>query len=358
MCKILAVPFCPEKSDFSFYRLVTEVTKEMNKTDPHGTGMMGVFHTPQGDKFEHSIGIRRWLNPKETFSDVSDGTNYPEVIKGLANALEGVGMSNAEGVIIPELAPVAKKKGKKRDSLPSWNFIAQAKSLVIHARYATTPRCLENVHPFTEQDFNGNIKHALVHNGVIHNVRELLGVHAHNYDAPDCDSYALLRQWVDGCYFETDMDNVEEFAAMWERQQGYAATCVYSQANSLDDCQLTVTRDDRACLGMVFVPKWNTPIYCTAIGLVKDMLNEMRIEYQEFVIPNFSVHQFSIGTRTVMGACTADVSRSTGKGWYSSFSGKPTAPVVPLKDQNALAADDTLDCVDYMQQSNFGFSKK
>jgi hypothetical protein len=88
-------------------------------------------------------------------------------------------------------------------------------SMLLHTRFATCEKSLQNVHPFVKDDM------ALIHNGIIRNPK------VYEPTISTCDSEALLNG-----YLEYNLvDNPEDIEEMVKPLEGYWATALYAKLN-------------------------------------------------------------------------------------------------------------------------------
>lgn len=128
-------------------------------------------------------------------------------------------------------------------------------SMILHARLATSPKILENTHPFTRDGL------ALVHNGVISNVSDI-GLYGSS-----CDSEAILKAYIEGGVRE----NPDAIGKVADRLRGSYAVMV--QGVLPDGTPYTdIFRNDTNKLYMVSVPQQNWKIFCTRPDIVVEMI--------------------------------------------------------------------------------------
>jgi hypothetical protein len=141
------------------HKFMIEMAPIMSDRDNDGLGYMAM--TSKGMFGE------RWFNPKDAFINRGEWTNIEEKIK-----------ETFDGVLEGSQGYVPFKQNNEAATAP-------IQSVIMHTRYATCEKAMKNVHPFYRDGV------ALIHNGVISNVRELKQI------SSTCDSEGILNSYVD-----------------------------------------------------------------------------------------------------------------------------------------------------------------
>jgi hypothetical protein len=211
MCKLLCIVDIEDQD--KALQFIEEAIKPMTKTDDDGLGliMMG----------SEGLGVERWLYPDD----------FPETS------------------VIPE-------KLSKYTALLPVNYSSQGSlsqkdiyALGIHSRQATTPKCLENVHPFVRKNT------ALIHNGMISNHE------AFKKYVSTCDSEALLSLYLE----HKVKSNLPNIQLVCDEVTGYYAFMVFDPEQKA----VTIVKDNRAELSFGHVPGVGT-VFCTTPEIIKN----------------------------------------------------------------------------------------
>jgi hypothetical protein len=140
-------------------KLMLEMAPIMSGHDKDGLGYMAL--TSKGMYGE------RWFNPAHAFQNRGECANIEEKIK-----------ETFEGDLEGSQGYVPFKQNNEAASEPK-------QAVIMHTRWATCEKSMRNVHPFYRDGV------ALIHNGVISNVRELTQI------TSTCDSEGILNSYVD-----------------------------------------------------------------------------------------------------------------------------------------------------------------
>lgn len=225
MCKILLIPgFKPEVKDKA-WNFARACLGPMTINDKDGIGYAGI--TPDG-----MLLGERWVDPKDAF------LNRKEVeVDAHKEAL----MDSYMGALLC----------KDRD-VPKYNHFGdtprldEVTSLMLHARMSTNTVNLANTHPFVIDNT------ALIHNGVIRNVREL------SMPNSTCDSEGILTSYLE----EGVKADIMLISEATTRLQGYYACGVLGV---LPDGvpYMDIFKDNNAPLVAAFINELDTLVFAS-----------------------------------------------------------------------------------------------
>jgi len=224
MCKICIIPGITDETTENAWKLMKKLSKEMTFTDDDGFGYAALG----GDS---KLFGERWFDPKDSFinrervveSKFDITLKYKGILKSLGKKMtKGY---NDFGVVV-EGSPL--------------------RTAILHARKATCEKTMDNLHPFV----NGNT--ALVHNGVIHNTREL------EMKYSTCDSECIVNEYVKS-KVSKDINNIQKMA---DKLEGYYACGVISKQDN-GKFIVDVFRDNTAKLMAYFIKELGTVVIGT-----------------------------------------------------------------------------------------------
>lgn len=215
MCKIAVIPHIPHTAVDATLRLARALTEPMTRHDKDAFGVAAV------GRHSSEVYTARWLDPRDAWQDTPHRAPYSN-LRTVDYTTQGGDMP---------AAPTA---------------------LLLHARYATSAKGLNNAHPHTSID--GHM--SLIHNGVVspHNLK---------LKRTTCDSEGILNTLYDARV----QDTPSKVRAALRKVQGYFALGVISL--STQGWTVDVIRDGQATLTYVDLPDLGTGIFCTTPEIVR-----------------------------------------------------------------------------------------
>lgn len=226
MCKIAVVAGVRDARRLVQFR--DAMLKPMTEHDNHGFG----YAIGDGERvsYEKWTEVKEALKVRRAYSKLQEtlSAQYGGVLDS-ERTYEGGG---------PEMTPTA---------------------MLLHSRYATNPRVIENTHPFID-DMQTT---ALVHNGVISNPNQWL-VNS------TCDSEALLTRYIQAGV----MDEPSKLGEALGVLNGYYAFGVISMTSEGRQI-VDIVRDDRAPLNLCRVKELGD-VFCTSAALVRAACNKLK----------------------------------------------------------------------------------
>lgn len=280
MCKILVIPGITKKTAERAVVLMKMIAYSMCSNDKDGYGYVAA--TKSGALYG-----QRWADPTRRWTVKAEPTEFPEWLPVSTLA------SNTNK---PDLDTTEVGQGPLTKEIPC--------ILMAHARTATTPKGIANVHPFV-RTLNDGTQIALIHNGVISNA-DALDLSGSN----KCDSAAILNAYVS----EQCRLGVENVGFLTQRLSGsHAVGMLVSQPGETPfvdvwrhSSSLSVSRV--RTLGEVLY------VFCTRWEFVRDACNQMRDTLWEGSAELLEDWVMRIGAN---GQCMAKSKFTTG-GWTSS----------------------------------------
>lgn len=220
MCKIAVIPGLTDDKTELAWKFIRKLAKEMSGyTDDDGFGYAAL--DGEGNLFGE-----RWFNPKEAFSNRDEKVVISQhLVKKFKGMIKGK-------------ETVYNSFGKVHDK--------SLRSIMLHARNATTEKSLINTHPFVSEGT------ALIHNGVIDNHEELIK------KISTCDSEVILNEYLKAKV----MDNVKDIQKIVSRLDGYYACGVMSK-NRQGKYILDVFKESTARLRGYYVKELGTMVFAT-----------------------------------------------------------------------------------------------
>lgn len=219
MCKIAVIPGLTDETTELAWNFIKKLSKEMvGFSDDDGFGYAAI--DGEGKMFGE-----RWFNPKEAFSNREAKNRLSE-----ENVKRFKGMLKGRQPIYNSFGAVHEKS---------------LRSVMLHARNATSAKVFENTHPFV---IDGT---ALIHNGVIRNDNEM------EKKVSTCDSEVILTEYIKNKV----ADNLKNIQTVAHKLDGYYAVGVMS--NSKSGMVLDVFKDKSAKLKAYFIKELNTVVFAT-----------------------------------------------------------------------------------------------
>lgn len=254
MCKIAFIPVVTKETLALSRKIVKALSKEMCHSDPHGLGYIEGGLNSDGVP---QMRVERWLKPKDIFKKPKPNPLGSWLTETFGDALDCPGSvaGNEEGV--------------DPDSVMC---------ILAHARYATTPICLENVHPFVISTGNAAsvVTTALVHNGIVHGwpqAKAKLPV-----GVPDCDSYLLAHKYAENELVFGDAGSVE--GALYDVTGSYAVAAM-STYTSVDGNGLVLDyfRNSGSQMNAAYVDAIKGLVFCTSAQLLTSILTKLKLKH-------------------------------------------------------------------------------
>lgn len=227
MCKIACITkITPETSD-NAKKFIKVMSKTMSRSDHDGWGYAAI--DSEGNLFGE-----RWKNPDHAFA--------ADAIRANANAKAAI--DKFKGFLkIKEVPPIQYNNfGELGEGLDSKIL----KGAILHARTATTPNIMVNTHPFVSNNT------ALIHNGGIHNLDELV------MKISSCDSEAILNEYLKQGV-GLDINKISTMAG--NLRGSYACGVLTKDAN--DHWIMDVFRDRSANLSAFFIQELDCIVIAT-----------------------------------------------------------------------------------------------
>lgn len=174
MCKILCIP---KVKDVEKAKLFTrQLASIYVKNQTHGSGVAFVSNG--------NINVEKWLNVDETFSTL----------------LSSKELQSLQAMYDPYVNILTEYETHGESFASSQSI----DSILFHARVATSPKVIENTHPFTLFDNENKVRTALIHNGVVDEKRLQL-------ITSSCDSEGILNEY-DKLQVQNNIKNIAEMA--------------------------------------------------------------------------------------------------------------------------------------------------
>lgn len=238
MCKILMFAGITPNNVAKAWRFAMNAAPLLTQNDDDGFGYAAAA---QGQIFGE-----RWLKPKEAFKR-----------RQLRNQSERYTQAQfGDAVDIEETY----------NCFGDLSLTPNVQAIMLHARMATCAKSLLNTHPFTVEDKSGAPALALIHNGVISNVRELESKNLKS----TCDSECILNE-----YNESEVDrfpgNIQDLA---DRLEGYYACGVLATQDGPVDAAaplpqvMDVFKSERASLYVAWIPALGAHVFCTSETII------------------------------------------------------------------------------------------
>lgn len=244
MCKIMIVPgIKPEKTD-ELFEFAQVAAVKLSEADPHGFGYAAYSQKVQ-DETGNGLFGERWLSNGDAFNTLKS----EDPVEVLLKKLSGHNVKNPPAFY----SSFGNLAGRR-----------SVNSLMLHSRYATCAKNIQNTHPFINKDANL----ALIHNGVI------LSATAKQMPTSTCDSEAILTEYQN-YDVRGDLENIK-----WavEELTGWYAVGVLSSMKgpgSPGKAYLDIFKETQASLYVGWVPELEAAVYCTSAQILYDTATEV-----------------------------------------------------------------------------------
>lgn len=238
MCKVLIIPGIKKEHRTRTLEFIKEMAKEMTPSNTDGLGYAAV--TEDGKLFG-----QRWLVNADAFGGPTQ-TKLKPFQKALSSSVEHTkGEANSFNL--------------SDESFPG---LKNAVAITLHTRMATSPKSMQNVHPFVYSQSDTS----LIHNGVISNDDKF------PKSVSTCDSEAILYNYIN----HKVNHNPEQIAALAKDLNGYYACGVFSRdgngARILD-----VFKGNSASLYMQEIKELDIYVFATSSDDVSKVCNRLRL---------------------------------------------------------------------------------
>lgn len=203
----------------------------------------------------------------------------------------------------------------------------RVQALMLHARFATCARNMENTHPFVVKDT------ALIHNGVISNSSKLQN------KISTCDSECILNEYLDSDVSELP-DNIADVSDVL---RGYYA-CGVLTSNG-EEQVLDVFKSERASLYVAWVPKLGVHVFCTSKDILERTARKCRMRLGSVACVNEDIMvRISVLTGRVLSLHSFEEEEQIiEKEWWDKYKGRQDFLDKSGKDLPALEADSFAD---------------
>lgn len=223
MCKIMLIP--GSKDALALNKFMRAAFPHLTEDDDDAFGYAAVSPTT-------GLFGERWTDMDSVFQLNASYSDADNTLIGMLG----------EAIHVPDKATSYNKFGV---------LATDAHSVILHGRYATCGKGLENAHPFVSKDT------ALVHNGVIQNAVAL------NLNTQStCDSEVILE-----LYKKHDVrENMEHVQAVADELSGWYACGVLTKKSGR--WILDVFRDAQAQLYVTWIAELGTMVFCTSEEII------------------------------------------------------------------------------------------
>lgn len=244
MCKIFMAAGIKEKHAEKVWKYAERISKRMSRANRDGLGYAAV--TAEGKMFGE-----RWLNNDQSFRKFTKVDDLDKVI--VENFDGAVEINNTYGV----------KRESGEAVYNSFGEFTPKKTvaLTMHARMATTPKGLINVHPFVMDGVS------LIHNGVIRNVDDF------KYKISTCDSETILQSYLQSG-MKTDLKMAEKMAGMLDGSYACGVLTHTEQGPILD-----VFKSWTTSLNAAYIPDMEVWVMSTDKDDIIDTCKELEYDY-------------------------------------------------------------------------------
>lgn len=223
MCKILAMAGIKLENLENAWKFIHEASDKMT-FHPERDGVGYAAMTAAGSLFGE-----RWVDPKDAFKNRYEPSEAENAaLRDFGKAFVRSVEYSRFGEFAPELMT----------------------SIILHSRYATSPKGLVNTHPFVKDGV------ALIHNGVVTNEREL------KYEMSSCDSEGILHAYLDD-EVSRDPQNIEYVAQAV--QGSYACAVLGTDA---DSAYLDIFKNEVTSLVACRIKELDTIVFCTNMEII------------------------------------------------------------------------------------------
>jgi glutamine phosphoribosylpyrophosphate amidotransferase len=134
--------------------------------------------------------------------------------------------------------------------------LSKASSILLHTRYATCHKNMENTHPFVIGET------ALIHNGVIMNSDDIIRFHE---NISTCDSEAILQEYIANDVSKNP-DSIQDVADLLDGW--YACGVMTKDQNENPIVDIFKCRNSSLFVGLV--PELDCFVFCTEIGILME----------------------------------------------------------------------------------------
>jgi hypothetical protein len=232
MCKVMMMAGIKANKTRQAWEFLQASVKHMSKTDNDGLGYVA---SSNGELFGE-----RWLKNTDAFKRREQFDNVDQrMISLLGDALS---------------------IKKTYNSFGNRNLGLHVNAIMLHTRMATCSVNIENTHPFVVNET------ALIHNGVINNVKDLK-----QYQST-CDSECIVNEYIDGDVISTP-NAINDVVS---KLKGYYAVGILSK--TIDGVPyLDVFKCDRANLVVGYVKELDTYVFCTLADILKKTAKDAKM---------------------------------------------------------------------------------
>lgn len=228
MCKVFMMAGIKKEKAKASWQFAQAMAKLMSKHNDDGLGYAAI--TAEGKIFGE-----RWLDNSSAFKHVGDINQ--KIVDIFGNAIS----SNVDNKIL-------------YNSFGDIDY-DNAAAITMHARYATSPKGLNNVHPFYDEGVS------IIHNGVIRNDK------AFDIKLSTCDSEAILRSYIKHDV-STDPENIKRMAKSLEGYYSVGVLTNTSIGPTLDIIRYNATQH------VVWIHELDTWVLSTSDTDIKDVCKE------------------------------------------------------------------------------------
>lgn len=227
MCKIFLVAGVKPSTADKVWKFAETIAKPMSRANTDGLGYAAI--TDEGHLF-----AERWLNNDNAFTSKDDSDLVSENYGSAVSAPSKVYEYSNHGIVERE----------------------KTVAITMHTRWATTPKGLQNVHPFILDEVS------LIHNGIIRNTNDFKLIST-------CDSEAILQSYVKQEVW-SDPNKFQDAADMLK---GYYACGV--MFNTTAGPILDIFKANGASLYVAYVKELETFVHCTSDDDIKSVCREL-----------------------------------------------------------------------------------
>ena len=222
MCKVMIIPRVPKgKSDLAL-KFIKASVKFMTASDPHGIGYAAIS--------DNKLSGECWINPNDAFQS--------KEITELDSKLHSL------------LGDSISKTNSDYRSFGDVN-LSSIQSIMLHSRYATCDKSIENTHPFHAENT------ALIHNGVISNASQLTN------KTSTCDSEVILNEYIAKNVRIYPKRIVDVIKAL----RGWYTVAVMTQID--DQWYIDVFKETQSTLIAAYIKELDSTVFCTSESILK-----------------------------------------------------------------------------------------
>lgn len=233
MCKILIMSGIAEDAvtQANAWKFAKAMGKIMTLGNSDGLGFAAL--SSNGEVFGE-----RWVENKEAFQQ---RTPRHPIVQSIIDAHGGV---------------LEKPITYNRFGLVDFENDEIIKAITLHTRAATTPKNIENTHPFKHKDTT------LIHNGVV-DMKPL------TYKTSTCDSEGILNSYVE----YKVVDNIKNIQKVANKLDGWYACAVFAKHSS-GAYILDVFKDNKASLHAAYIKELGCLVICTSSASIEEGAKE------------------------------------------------------------------------------------